>query len=1243
MSLGLAVVGQRIDTLFYEIDAHTSGFEENMKSAKAKLSEFTAYAAGHPALILAALGAAFVAVGVHAAEMAGEIDASMRQIKAQMPGAASGIAGLRSEIEALSLATPKSQKELAATAVEIAKLGVASTEELGQRLRAVAELSEASSIDMKTVAEGLNTLGDAFGLSGHKAVDAMKLIFATAQGKVPLDEVFTSLQRGASVLSSLGVKATEAATAMATLRDAGVMSRKVGTSLLNIVENVDPASKMIPTEQDPQRRADLEKYISIVSQGNIAHKGFINVIKELSEAFGNNEFALRRLGLSYDGVNAVLKIHTKVLSDSRTEAEKLADAEKAVENAATENRGSLTALNEKVHNELDATMIRFGNHTLPLVTSALRAMIDTLDPAGQKARELGEALDRIQAGKNNQMGATESAISNVMSYVPGKGSAATSDIGKMAQGFEEHGADLFAGRSAKELEQMFNTVQKYGDASVSVDKLKFAINDLIIVRRKAEKDEDDAAAAEKKRTQDQADADDVARKKLMTDAENRRIRRETEANIAGIGTQLRQALSAETTTQIDNATASLNHFRQEIEQLQEKKGDVTELQALYKKAADVNTGILATVELKERTEAAKTLAEEMAKSLGIQSTSMQVALDTMVEHMLKLNDEYAKLGKTPLFPPERIQEVVALREALIGVQETSEAIDHMLLEQAVRQSSLTPIGKSSTDKDRNTQVLGNIGDIMEANIALDSIKAKIAALPKDPQHDAERKALLEQQEKIQTRINALRSADSAILANGNEQLMLRLKLLNDQAGAIGSAIDMATQLAGAFGLGNSNILSMVSSVGKAVAGVKPFMAALDVFKSGKKDEAGNPLMSLGGLLGSAMPMVGGVVAAVGFLKGLSSDPKVEAARAQQAEAMKTLTTALYALRDTYLQNVSNKDVQTDIANAKRIIAGMGIGTDVLDYGQTTFNGKRVLGAGVGQGAGRRGTLRDIGSAIGQDFDSGGLLAYFVAMDKKYGTNLASFVKNEDPAGLLEAIKKLPDALQKELGKLGGYADNVADTISKVNFQFDLLGKTDAVEKFRAIIAALKQVSGIDFGDFKDTFDKLADPATTAEERQKIIEDAVTKLTSGGAVNFGSLTPDQLRALLKEASSAFGGATGPLGTGGFNVSQTITQVTGERMQALLVTGNTFLEQIANNTSILAGTGGIVPPAVTPSGAGGGAGDTYNVTVSLEGAIIGAGDPVGIGDRLGQAFVTRINKSLGREAKIRALTTGQTLKA
>jgi hypothetical protein len=666
------------------------------------------------------------------------------------------------------------------------------------------------------------------------------------------------------------------------------------------------------------------------------------------------------------------------------------------------------------------------------------------------------------------------------------------------------------------------------------------------------------------------------------------------------------------------------------------------LRTLYKQAADANTGIVATAELKERTEAAKTLAEEMAKSLGIQSTSMQVALDSMVEHMNKLNEEYAKLGKTPLFPPERIQEVVALREALIGVQETAEAIDHMLLEQAVRQSSVAPLTKRSSDADRNNQVLGNIGDIIEANIALDEIKAKIAALPHDPQHDAERKALLEQQEKIQTRINALRTTDTGILANGNEQLTTRLKLLNDQASAISSAVDMATQLAGAFGIGNSNILSMVSSVGKAVAGVKPFMAALDVFRSGKKDDAGNPLMSIGGLLGSAMPIVGGVVAAVGFLRGLGSDPKVEAARQQQADAMKSLTTALYALRDSYLQNVSTKDVQADIANVGKIIAGISTGTGVLDFGQTTFNGKRVLGAGVGNGAGRRGTLRDIGAALGQSFDDGGLLAYFQEMDKKYGTNLATFVKNEDPAGLLEAIKKLPDALQKELGRLGGYADNVADTISKVNFQFDILGKTDAVEKFRAIIAALKQVSGIDFGDFKDTFEALANPETTAEERQKIIEDAVAKLTGGGQINFGSLTPDQVRELLKEASSAFGGAAGPLGTGGFNVDRTITQVTGERMAALLVTSNTFLEQIAMNTSIMAGTGAILPPLVNFGGGAGGGGDTYNVNVYLPEGVVNSGDPTEIGDQLGRAFVTRINKSLGREAKIRALTTGKALR-
>jgi hypothetical protein len=66
------------------------GLKTNIKGAKTKLSDFTTYAAGHPAIILAALGAAFVAVGVHATEMAADIDESMRKIKAQMPSQPTG-------------------------------------------------------------------------------------------------------------------------------------------------------------------------------------------------------------------------------------------------------------------------------------------------------------------------------------------------------------------------------------------------------------------------------------------------------------------------------------------------------------------------------------------------------------------------------------------------------------------------------------------------------------------------------------------------------------------------------------------------------------------------------------------------------------------------------------------------------------------------------------------------------------------------------------------------------------------------------------------------------------------------------------------------------------------------------------------------------------------------------------------------------------------------------------------------
>jgi hypothetical protein len=96
---------------------------------------------------------------------------------------------------------------------------------------------------------------------------------------------------------------------------------------------------------------------------------------------------------------------------------------------------------------------------------------------------------------------------------------------------------------------------------------------------------------------------------------------------------------------------------------------------------------------------------------------------------------------------------------------------------------------------------------------------------------------------------------------------------------------------------------------------------------------------------------------------------------------------------------------------------------------------------------------------------------------------------------------------------------------------------------------------------------------------------------------GGLTPeDFVNAIekLTDLINAQASGGGIAGTGGFNVDRTITEVTGNRLEALLSTSNIFEEQIASNTGLIAQLlgGGTVPvisaPSLPGSGPAGGGG-------------------------------------------------------
>lgn len=493
--------------------------------------------------------------------------------------------------------------------------------------------------------------------------------------------------------------------------------------------------------------------------------------------------------------------------------------------------------------------------------------------------------------------------------------------------------------------------------------------------------------------------------------------------------------------------------------------------------------------------------------------------------------------------------------------------------------------------------------------------------------------------KITAQIAALQNQ----VADANERTAAAQREIESRtlriAGGIASAANAAFGLASAMLGVNSAITRALGSIGQMAGGIQSVLKLASTINpaTGKAPGLGGLLSSASGIV-SALPgigqAVGGAMALAGSLFG--KDPAVAAARKETVDALNRLRAATMELRQSYLSNVSSAQAAADLALVERG-AGLGAGGSI--------GGKRILRPGEGAGPGRRDNLRAIAKALGLDFDSGTFQQRIAELDKRYGTNLSSFIESENPQGFLEALRRMPDALREAIAKLGGFANDAAGVLERVNLQLDLLGENDPARRFRAIVEALK-AAGIGAGEFQSMLEKLADESLSAEAREALIREITARLTGGaGGLQLGGLTREQLEALLRQGVGAARGTTA--GTGGFNVDRSITEVTGSRIGAMLSTANIWHQKTAENTELIARilamangmssmipapSRALVPTGPSDAGSGGIVFGDIHVTV-------GPGDPRDIGAQIASETVKAIDRALGHEAKWRARSRGR----
>lgn len=1148
MASGLAGVGHRIDTLFYDIDAHTSGFEENITKSKAKLAEFTAYAAGNPLVVLAALGAAFVAVGIHATAMAAEVDDSLRKVSQSFPLTQKGAEQLRGTLEELSRVTPRTQAELAEALNDIAKRGVSSIEEMQFRLRKAVDIADASGTDLKTVIDGLDNIADAFKISAGEAADELTRIFGAAQGKVQLEEVFQVMERGGSVLASLGIKAHEAGEAMVALIDAGIPRRQAGTVLQNILDARAQAEKIMLSGTEQQKKA-AQIVVDNLSATSIVANGFNKSLANLGEAAAKSNVSLRDVGISTVELNAIQRVGEIATRDHRTEVEKYNDALRKMQEAAAVGREGAGALSQFLKNELNAVLIDLGNVILPTVIQGLKdlkSILDVLHPPSGLAEEIKliEAQERLESARKN-LAARGISEAHTLSFMPDFNEGKLNDPASQGR---LGGAQIDYLRAAQDVANLTDQLTRAAQA------------------RQADR----AAAREAATDKKDFDEKQAARDKIREAAErNAAILEQTRSLTDNLRIEAIQARAQSTKTLIDDAEAQVAAFEQKIKAIEAKHGTIPEEATAELQRLRDNVGIVRTKEANATGDKLNAIVDE--------STVTQV--DNLTHALEQLKRE---LKEVPGVTQADIDSVTALKQAVIDATKASED---------------AAISGGLVNVDSGVNGIQKMKELLAIQDSLTAARDKTKA------GTAEWKIYQQAIDGVIARIKQLQNVNAGL----TDPVAENTQKINEMAQTILQAVTGAVQLAEAFGLVDANVGKLLMSIGQIAAGIGPLKNAISMMQAGTG--------GIGGVLTAALPVLGGVASIVSGLFGKSPED------AERARLLKE--------NNQNLRNLTDR-----VGDLARINV---TGIDLQRYSNFLAQAaQQNIRLGQNGAFSNDAVNRQLGALLDRlGLTAQGLIDFAKQFGVTIGTGGGGKITGED-------LDKLRAAMAK--AEITQFADTFSGQMAQMQAAINLFNVKDPVEQLKLFRKALDGIAGGGgaLGKAIDAFDLSTAEGVAAA--QKALQDLFAQMQAGTitGADLGGLTPQEfLDAIQQTMELIRSGETGPLGTGGFNVDRTITQVTGERLGALLVTSNTFLEQIAANTSIMAGTGVILPPSVNFGGSGGG-GDTYEVNIYLPEGVISSGDPTEIGDQLGQAFVTRINKSLGREAKIRALTTGKALR-
>lgn len=1206
------MAGTRIDQLFYTLDLQRQGFDRAVADVQRSLKKMGVQsgaaasslgrmekqmgrlgrvASSAKGLILGFAGAF---AGLHVVRSVARslfgFETAMAEIATIAEGGTDAVAGFRQEILGLAREVPQSPRELAAGLYQVLSAGITESSDAFKVLRASSRAAVAGLTDTATAVDVVTTALNAFNLSADEAGRVTDVLFQTVRlGKLRFDTVANSIGAAATSASLAGVSLEELTAGMATMTLAGVDANEATASLNRLFLTL--------VNQTPAQAAEFEKLGIAFNTATVAEKGFAGLLEEVNKLTGGQIDALAKLFPNIRAARSAFVLAGNSMERYNDILAQVEDSTGAADEAfrimidTVENQARL------FRNQLNARLQELAVRILPSLTDSLRLTISVMDhftSATVKARrEVADFIRETSAQGISPIG-TARILARDLDAITRQIAAQREEIERLS----EKAFDRLRLREAQEeLDRLLARQRAIAEGlravapELQLEGLRTEVDEFFVSFNKR------LEQVGKADIEIRVELEAASRRQAIADAEEMIERLDLEG-------QERQRVAS-----------FIDEQRRAIARLQEQQAEEG-LQAREKVETELARRISAVTQ---------TAAEQELAAIDELEARYREAFGGTIPEAAEAGFARVREVAERALRLERAEELAdSMRQAMTTALRDIELEASSITDAAERESEIRrqQVALYETMRDRATDLLDTAGLTEEEQEAIRTLLVEIVKLlnqAADAQGDIadaaerERKAAEERFRNLQSTVYLIRDA-----------------------------ADGAIDLARAFGLVDENTAKILDNLAQIGTSATTLIGAIGT---------GN----IPGIISGGLGVLGGIA---GLISG-DSQQFIERQRIQQDN-----TNALRELS----RKVEDLTGSIDIAGESFVQTQQGLARLLGQGGLTEAERER-----------RRAEVRQVGALSFQyqmlvdlwkrrqisteEFDRRLTLLFLRAQQfsRNIGTleeELARFglttddldaaakelgITIRDSAGRIipEALDDLLEALDTVEGSLIGFADTVAGTLAKVEFEAAIRDITDPVERLALLFQRLGELGdGLPF-----LSELLGLDVTTAEGRARadaIIRQIAQEILAGNQdliAQLGVATQQEAIDLLTMIEGLLddiaGGTEGT--TQGVVRQVQITELQASQLLSYQATQTLLQERMEEELrAVLAIMSGEPPPIIVPPPPGifpPGA-TNVNVRVGPVDITINPGASRVDGEAAADAFLIKIERELARR-----LTKGQ----